>query len=274
MKNLIIKNYTNERLFYMKEKSKLMTEIQNSIAKLVDDVPLDAVRKSLNASDGDDIYMISEHNKRMPEFVMFTKHKTLLANMNYLLEDSVLNNKVTIKRPSTWYKNKTLFGIMIHLKYRSTYACKLKKYSYYVYPQLVDTNIGGTHRIPVFKYMSVRRLICVGSFIVKSIDSPNELRKLDILGFTFNGIGETLNTYKKLFDKRHNTHLNLTICAEISLDNVDIENFSEDYNSLYYSSELNDVINKIIFVINSRKHTFYTVFPEPEPELPYFINKK
>ena len=87
----------------MKEKSKLMTEIQNSIAELEDDVSLDAVRNSLNASDSDNIYMISEHNSRMPEFIMFTKDETLLANMNYLLEDFVLNDKVPIKRPSTWY---------------------------------------------------------------------------------------------------------------------------------------------------------------------------
>lgn len=258
----------------MEKETKLMDEIKNNIKELKNDISLDTIRNSLDISDTDNIYMISKHDLQMPKFVMITDNETLLANMNYLLEDLVLNNKVTVKRPSTWYKNKTLFGIMIHLKYRSKYTCKLKKYSYYVYPQLVDTNVGGAHRIPVFKCMSVRRLICVGSFIVKSIDSPNELRKLDILGFTFNGIGETLNTYKKLFDKRHNTQLNLTTYAEISLDNVDIENFSEDYSSPYYSSELNDVINKIIFVINSRKHTFYTVFPEPEPELPDFINKK
>ena len=129
----------------MKEKSKLITEIQNSIVKLVDDVPLDAVRKSLNASDGDDIYMMSEHNKRMPEFVMFTKHKTLLANMNYLLEDFVLNDKVSIKRPSTWYKNNTKYGIKVCLNYKNKYAYNLKKYSYYVYPKLVDINTSGIY---------------------------------------------------------------------------------------------------------------------------------
>lgn len=246
----------------MKEKSKLMTEIQNSIAELVDDVPLDAVRKSLNASDGDDIYMISEHNKRMPEFVMFTKHKTLLANMNYLLEDFVLNDKVSIKRPSTWYKNNTKYGIKICLNYKNKYAYNLKKYSYYVYPKLVDTNTNGIYMIPVFKCITIGRLICVGNFIAKSMTQPKELMELDILGFSFNGVGETLNTYKKMFKKRYSEPLDLIVHAEVSFDNVNIENFFEEYNSPYYSSELDDVVSRIIFVINSRKHIFYTVFPE------------
>lgn len=245
----------------MKEKSKLMTEIQNNIAKLVDDVPLDAVRKSLNASDGDDIYMMSEHNKRMPEFVMFTKHKTLLANMNYLLEDFVLNDKVHIKKPSIWYKNDTKYGIKICLNYKNEYSYNLKKYGYYIYPKLVDTNTNGIYMIPIFKCMTVRQLICVGNFIAKSMTHPKELMELDILGFSFNGVGETLNTYKKMFEKRYDEPLDLVV-AEVSFDNVDIENLFEEYNSTYYSSELDDVISRIIFVINSRKHIFYTVFPE------------
>lgn len=250
----------------MKEKSKLMTEIQNSIAKFVDDVPLDDVRKSLNASNGDDIYMISEHNKRMPEFVMFTKDKTLLANMNYLLEDFVLNDKVPIKKPSIWYKNDTKYGIKINLNYKNKYAYNLKKYSYYVYPKLVDTNTNGIYMIPIFKCMTVGRLICVGNFIAKSMTQPKELMELDILGFSFNCVGETLNTYKKMFEKRYDKPLDLIVYAEVSFDNVDIENFFEEYNFPYYSSELDDVISRIIFVINSRKHIFYTVFPEDKLE--------
>lgn len=246
----------------MKEKSKLMAEIQNSIAELEDDVPLDAVRNSLNASDRDNIYMISEHNIRMPEFVMFTKNKTLLANMNYLLEDAVLNDKITIKRPSTWYKNGTKYGIKICLNYKNKYAYNLKKYSYYIYPNLVDINTNGIYMIPVFKCITIGRLICVGNFIAKSMAQNKELMELDILGFTFNGVGETLNTYKKMFKKRYSEPLDLIVHDEVSFDNVNIENFFEEYNSPYYSSELDDVISRIIFVINSRKHTFYTVFPE------------
>ena len=256
------KIYTNERLFYMKKKSKPMTEIQNSIAELADDVSLDAIRKSLNASDSDNVYTISEHNRRMPEFVMFTKDETLLANMNYLLEDVVLNNKVTIKKPSIWYKNDTKYGIKICPHYKNKYAYNLKKYSYYIYPKLVDTNTAGIYMIPVFKCMTLGRLICIGNFIAKSMTQPKELMELDILGFTFNGVGETLNTYKKMFEKRYSEPLDLIVYAEVSFDNVDIENFFEEYNSPYYSSELDDVISRIIFVINSRKHTFHTVFPE------------
>ena len=56
---------------------------------------------------------------------------------------------------------------------------------------------------------------------------------------------------------------------------VDLSRCSEEYRKAYYDgwnncnmqhsqckSELDDVVSRIIFVINSRKHIFYTVFPE------------
>ena len=81
-------------------------------------------------------------------------------------------------------------------------------------------------------------------------------------GVKYAGVGETLNTYKKMFEKKYDEPLDVMVHAEISFDNVNIENFFEEYNSPYYSSELDDAISRIIFVINSRKHIFYTVFPE------------
>lgn len=247
----------------MKENNKLMNTIQKNITEITEDlIPVSSIKKSLSASDSDSIYMITKHDKHIPEFVMITKDKTLLGNMNYLLEDTVFNDKLIIKKPNVCYKNKTKYGIKVFLNNITRHTYNLKKYSYYVHTKLVYTNTNGIYFIPVFKCMSVGRLICVGKFIAKSMTDSKNLTELDIIGFSLDGFCETFNAYKKLFEESYDVKLDLTQYSEISFDSVDIEDFVEDYAPLWSISELDDVLSRIIFVINSRKYLFHKIFTE------------
>ena len=231
----------------MEKHNESMNNINKNIIEINEDVSIDFIKKALNASDKDHIYMISKHNERMPEFIMITKHNVLLSNMDYVLEDFVLNDKIMVNRelPIT---------IQIILKYKnSVYNNDIKKYKYYICKQLIEPIGTETYMIPVFKFMKNRRFVCAGNLITSTAINSNDVTKLNVLDFSFRGIGETFYIYKKMFEKDHGKLQEPLLYSELSDDTIEIKNYDIICEDAINSSMLYDDLGKIIFMLNLKK---------------------
>lgn len=231
----------------MEKHNELMDTINKNIIEINEDVSIDYIKKALNASDNDHVYMISEHNESMPEFIMMTKHKVLLSNMDYVLEDFVLNDKVMVNRECP-------IMIQIILKYKNiVYNDDVKKYKYYICKQLIELIGTEMYMIPVFKFMKNRRFVCAGNLITSTAINSNDVTKLNVLDFSFRGIGETFYIYKKMFEKDHGKLQEPLLYSELSDDTIEIKKYDKICEDAINSSMLSDDLGKIIFMLNLKK---------------------